>query len=180
MARLPTPEVLREILRYEPESGKLYWLPRRIDLCKNERAMNSFNAQFAGKEAFTADNGDGYLCSHLTGRTLRAHRVAWAIFHGRWPANQIDHINGNRKDNRICNLRETTNAQNQRNRRPRQGCTSRYKGVGYVPKLEKWQARITDTRGKRVNLGFYKTEEEAHSAYARASEKHHGPFGRVR
>lgn len=53
--------------------------------------MAAFNSQFAGKEAFTADNGDGYLCSHLAGRTMRAHRVIWAIVHGRWQARIVAH-----------------------------------------------------------------------------------------
>jgi len=138
--------------------------------------MAAFNSQFAGKEAFTADNGDGYLCSHLAGRTMRAHRVIWAIVHGRWPKDQIDHINGNRKDNRICNLRETTNATNQWNRRPQRGCTSAYKGVTFIRRSGRWQARIV-AHGKRRSLGVFDTQEEARDAYLRASKKYHGEYG---
>ena len=175
---LPSPELLRKLLRYEPDTGKLFWLHRDIDLCASNHAMIAFNAQFAGKEAFTADNGDGYRCSHLFGKTMRAHRVIWAIVYGEWPKEQIDHINGHRSDNRIGNLREAKNWQNAHNSRCSSLNTSGYRGVHKVTGREKWQARIT-LRGKRLSLGMYDTPEQAHEAYKHASQLYHGEFGRA-
>lgn len=171
-------DTLRLLLRYEAATGKLFWKPRTLDLCISAKAMNVFNTQFAGKEAFTADNGDGYLCGHMRGKTMKAHRVIWAIVHGVWPKDQIDHINGNRRDNRIDNLRETSNAQNQWNRKPKRGCKSRYKGVSYIRKSGKWQARIV-VNGQRKSLGHFGSEQDARKAYAAASLKYHGEYGRV-
>ena len=89
---------LRERLRYEPETGKLFWL----------------NGQRAGREA-GGDNGRGYRCVHLGRFMLLCHRVAWALHYGAWPSGMLDHINQNRSDNRIENLRLTSFAENQRN-----------------------------------------------------------------
>jgi hypothetical protein len=175
---LPSPNLMRKLLRYEPDTGKLFWLERSIDLCISERALAAFNAQFAGKEAFTADNGDGYRCSYLFGRTMRAHRVIWAIVYGDWPKDQVDHINGVRSDNRICNLRAATHSQNAHNARHSSLNTSGFRGVHRVYGRDRWQARIT-FNGKRISLGVYQTPEEAHDAYRRASKQYHGEFGRA-
>ena len=173
-----SPDTFRRLLRYEPETGKLYWRSRTIDLCTSENAMKGFNTQFAGKEAFTADNGEGYRCSCIRGRQFKAHRVIWAIVHGKWPKDQIDHINGDRSDNRLCNLREVTNAQNQWNRKPSAGCISRHKGVTFIRRTKRWQARIV-VNGKRQSLGVFPTESAARDAYSKASRQLHGEHGRV-
>ena len=175
----PIPAQLRELLRYDPDSGKLFWKERSLDQCSNERTMRAFNAQFAGKEAFTADNGDGYRCSHIFGRTYRAHRVIWAMVHDYWPENQIDHINGRRDDNRLSNLRHLSHAENQQNRKPKTGCLSSLKGVTYIRRSKRWQARIC-ANGVRRHLGVFDTQEQAHAAYCKASEIYHGDCGRSR
>ena len=105
----PTPEELRELLRYEPETGKLYWLPRTS-------GWKGFNATYAGKEAFTATDSGGYRIGSLNKARYRAHQVIWALAHGDWPE-VIDHINGDRSDNRIENLRNATDAENRKNAR---------------------------------------------------------------
>lgn len=102
-----TPDEVRTLLRYEPETGKLYWLPRYA-------GWSGFNALHAGKEAFTAVDSGGYRIGSIKDKRYRAHRVVWAIVHGEWP-DHIDHINGDRQDNRIENLRSVTSAENRKN-----------------------------------------------------------------
>jgi len=153
-----TPEVLRQLLSYNPVSGKLFWLRRNGD----EKATKIFNALFAGKEAFTYRMGK----KHLQGRILRhgflAHRVAWAIYHGEWPKGQIDHINGIQTDNRIENLRVVTSREN--------SCNSKIHRAGHLPgttynkKEGKWKAQVTEN-SKRICIGRFGTAIEAHKAY---------------
>lgn len=112
---LPSPEVLRQLLRYEPDTGKLFWLHRAADLFPSKSAAKSWNARFAGAEALATDNGQGYLAGRINGRPLKAHRVVWAISYGEWPIGEIDHINGNPGDNRIANLRAVGRTENTRN-----------------------------------------------------------------
>lgn len=92
-----------------------------------------------------------------------AHIFAWYVTYGKMPDNQIDHINGVRDDNRIINLRDVTNQQNQFNRKVK-GVTQRTNG--------KWRARI-GINGKRISLGDFDTEEEARQAYLDAKKIYH-------
>ena len=92
---LPTISVVRNLLRYEPDTGKLFWLPR---------GGGRFDKLFAGKEAFTATDPGGYKYGSLQSHTMRAHVVAWALAYGKWPDGHIDHENGIREDNRLKNL----------------------------------------------------------------------------
>lgn len=117
---LPSPEVLRQLLRYEPETGKLFWLDRPLSFFKAgaksaEWGQRKWNSRYAGQEAFTAVRNTGYYHGRIFDVGCQAHRVAWAIHHGQWPLGEVDHINGDRKDNRICNLRDIPKAHNQRN-----------------------------------------------------------------
>jgi len=73
---------LRRLIRYEPDTGALYWLPRDVSDCGSARARNRFNTIYAGHEALTADNGTGYRAGTLMGHSAKAHRVAWALFYG--------------------------------------------------------------------------------------------------
>ncbi len=97
---------------------------------------------------------DGYLYIHVGNRKIAAHRVAWVLVTGNQPVSQIDHINGNRSDNRWDNLRQVTNQQNQLNR-PTTGITK----VG-----SKWRARLS-IDGKTVSLGTYECPVIAHLKY---------------
>lgn len=99
---------LLEVLRYDPESGALTWLPRP--------AAHSFNSRYAGKPAFTYSTEKGYLTGRVDRQLLRAHRVAFCIMTGRWPE-QVDHVNGNPSDNRWANLREVGDYEQARNKK---------------------------------------------------------------
>ncbi|WP_446719173.1 HNH endonuclease signature motif containing protein [Halocynthiibacter sp. C4] len=102
---------------------------------------------------------------------MRAHRVIWAMFYGRWPAKDIDHINGDRTDNRISNLRHVSRAENARNSSRSSANTSGRTGVYKVKKSGKWNARIR-VDGRFINLGFFKEFEAACAARAVAESKY--------
>lgn len=113
----------------------------------------------------------GYLAFCVCGKKYLAHRLAWLYLHGAWPANQIDHINGIKTDNREANLREATNGQNQQNlKRCRAHNKSGFLGVS--KNKMRWKAEIT-TNGNRVHIGTYDTPQEAHAAYILAKSKLH-------
>lgn len=106
-------------------------------------------------------NGEGYLVIEISRKCYQAHRIAWFLHYNEWPENKIDHINGIRNDNRICNLRDVTDIENSRNIGLSSANTSGYPGV--TRKNEKWQARI-GIGGTRLHLGSFDTFEEAVSA----------------
>lgn len=174
---LPTPEQLRELLRYEPDTGKLFWLPRPREMFTKDRLHLSWNSRHAGKEAFTASNR-GYKVGRVFDLIHQGHRIAWAVHFGEWPAGLIDHIDGNRSDNRICNLREATQSENGMNRGATRANSSGLKGAAWSEKYGKWESRIK-AAGKAKFLGYFDTAEEAHGAYVKAVSTHHGEFART-
>lgn len=165
-------DLLRVLLRYNGESGKLYWLARSRDLflsCKNPaRACAIWNTKYAGKEAGT--DFQGYVAvgfksfGHVS---IFAHRIVWAMHHGEWPAEFIDHINRDRSDNRISNLRSVSKVENQRNHPRHAHNTSGVSGVNWDKARGQWRAYITIGR-KQVSLGRFPSFEEAVSARKRA------------
>ena len=112
-----------------------------------------------GKEAKNT-NLKGHL--HIThdGILLKYHRLAWAIYYGEWPKDQIDHINGIRGDNRIANLRSVSNQENSKNRRRSSNNTSGYMGVSFHKGSRKWQSYIC-VDGKFIFLGKFADKEDA-------------------
>lgn len=125
-----------------------------------------WNTRYAGKEAFTAIS-NGYRRGRIFDHSFSAQRVVWAYVHGKWPANDIDHINGKRDDNRIVNLRDVTNADNHKNMRKRSDNTSGFTGVTWCKLYNKWNASI-QVSGKRKNLGYFHDIDEAKTARMRA------------
>lgn len=168
-------EQLRELLRYDPQSGKMFWRPRDKSLFRDgkmtaEHSRSIWNARYAGTEAFTADDGKGYLVGGIFGRTHLAHRVIWALVHGEWPTNQIDHINGNRADNRIENLRAATAQENAQNTKLPADNTSGVIGVSWRKRDSKWHASIK-ANGQAIFLGYFECFEDAVAARKAAEVK---------
>ena len=165
---LPSPEALRQLLTYDPESGVFHWKFRNGS-CSYTRA---FNTRFAGKAAFATRDGNGYFAGQILGITLKAHRVAWAIHFGWWPREMIDHINGVRSDNRISNLRDVTYAQNGKNVGPKRKALNLPTGVSTRPHLKSrpFVARI-ELNGRPHHLGCFATADDAHKAYLSAAAK---------
>ena len=119
----------------------------------------------------------GYVEIALEGKRYLAHRLAWLYVYGIFPVNLIDHVNGNRADNRISNLREASrseNAQNMRNAHDDNGSSGL---LGVSKNGYGWQARIC-LNGKQRYLGTFPTPQEANSAYLSAKREIH-PFGNI-
>ena len=118
---------------------------------------------------------DGYAVLKFRGASFLAHRLAWFYVHGFWPKEYIDHKNGDPADNRLCNLRESTNSENQQNLKARRENTAgKLLGTAWHKRKRKWIARIGIGR-ERIFLGYYPTAEEAHEAYLSAKTDIH-PF----
>lgn len=156
-----SPSILRQILRYDPETGKLFWLFRDRSFFNSERHWKQWNTAHANKEAFTAGGGS---MLHRHGKIFNvlyyAHLVAWAIHHGEWPTDNIDHIDGVECGNKISNLRLASQQVNMQNKRQYASNSSGVSGVSWHKKHKKWQAYITINK-KRIHLGFFSDLEEA-------------------
>lgn len=110
----------------------------------------------------------GYIAVCIDGANYTAHRVAWALATGAWPNGVIDHINGNRADNRICNLRDVGQTENMQNvHAPKSNNKLGFRGVSLHRRSNKFAARVMHN-GKYISLGLYQTPEEASAAYQRA------------
>jgi hypothetical protein len=172
-----TPDELRKLLRYEPETGKLFWKERTPDMFGDskqtaEHKCSRWNSRLAGKEAFNGINIEGYKRGLIWSRQYIAHRIAWAVHHGSWPEQQIDHINGVKTDNRMCNLRDVSATENGRNRTLQANSTSGVTGVNWNKGARKWRACIR-VQQKYVYLGHYRAIDDAIAA-RKAAEIEHG------
>lgn len=175
-------DLLRTLLRYEPDTGRLFWLRRDVGLFEAtpnktaEQLCKWWNGCFAGAEAFTATGNHGCRHGKLFNTAFYAHRVAWAIQHGFWPEHEIDHINGNRADNRIENLRAVDHQTNMQNKKLYRSNGSGEHGVSYHPGKDRWQAYIT-VSGSRRHVGTFRTVEAAIDA-RRNAQRAAGVFHR--
>ena len=173
---LPTVEYLRKTIRYDAKTGRMYWLKRTKEQFSPktlgvEKRVKYWNTKFAGKETALYTDGQGYPRCKINKTAYGAHRVAWALYHGAWPDKQIDHINGNIKDNRIVNLRCVSMTENARNqKRP---CTNKsgFIGVHWDKKASKWRAAIGVNR-KKIILGYYDNITDAANARQTAEKKY--------
>lgn len=164
--QLITQSLIKSSLDYDPITGAFTW---RIRPSNNTRA---------GQSAGTI-NQHGYLHIRLGGFGYQAHRLAWLYIHGKLPDSQIDHINGQRADNRLVNLREATHGDNMRNIARNKRNTSGYRGVSYVKESGKWESR-TKFNNKTYYFGHFDTAEEASRVYLAFIAEHHGEFSHVR
>ena len=156
---------MQDCISYDPESGVMTW-----------KKVLSNRAKLGGICGGNIDSkGYGRVC--FDGKQYRAHRVAWALFYGQEPDQQIDHINGNRLDNRIANLRLASNAENSRNCRLSKNNTSGVTGVCYHSRAKKWFAQIMFNR-KNHFLGLHDTKEKAIEARKKAETQYFGQFAK--
>lgn len=165
-----TPNQLRGLLRLDENTGKLYWLKRDI----KKPSDRQWNGKYAGKEAFTYVGKRGYLRGSIHNKPYMAHRIVFAIYTGEWPT-LVDHINGDKTDNRPSNLRPATPSQNQHNQKLSKRNSSGIKGVSWSERDKRWCAQITVNK-KRINLGSFLTREEAAKASERARTLYHNSY----
>lgn len=152
---------LREVLVYDETTGFLFWKDcgsRRDKMQRADRACGN----------------EGYLGIRLNGKTIRSHRAAWIYVNGHIPEGMdIDHINRNRKDNRIENLRICTRRLNCQNTTlPRKNNSTGFLGVSYQKCCGKYVASIGH-KGKRKTIGRFNTAEDASAAYWEAKRRLH-------
>ena len=152
-----TQEELQELFNYNPETGIL------------TRAKDLHKGRWKAGDTIGFDNGNGYKRTIIKGKKYYIHRIIWMYVYGEMPK-VIDHINGNKSDNRISNLRNTNYQGNGYNGNIRGG-SSKYKGVTFHKSTQKWRAQI-HINGTGRSLGLYNTEEEAYSARLKAEEKY--------
>ena len=176
--KLPDLDLLHKLLVYEPETGRLLWRPRPLEMFSSPAVHGTWNTRWAGKHVGSQNGKD--VCFMFHGRWLKAHRVAWYMHYGHEPEGSIDHINGNPKDNRISNLRVVSHQENIRNLPVRSNNRSGVLGVSWDATKGKWYASIR-AEGKTLSLGRYDTLEKAKAARKQADLKYgyHPNHGRV-
>jgi hypothetical protein len=155
---------LREILHYDPKTGVFRWASPRPKVRVGEVAGGISPA--------------GYLQIYIDRYRYFAHRLAWLYVAGEWPKYEIDHINGNKSDNRFCNLRHATKSDNGRNRALYKNNSSGFKGGRWDTARGKWRAEIR-VNGQRIHLGRFANPIHAAVAYRQAALKFHGKFAPV-
>lgn len=149
---------LREVLNYDATTGVFTWRT------KTSRKV------IVGREAGSLTR-HGYVSIRIDGKAYYAHRLAWCYMHGDWPDAEIDHINGDKTENHISNLRQATRKQNMENRVQPIGASG-YRGVCWLEANQKWRANIVHNR-KNIYLGLFSTAEEASAAYREAASFFH-------
>ena len=146
-------------MQYEGATGYLYWT--------NPASRAVKPGQIAGRVT-----DKGYRQIMVDGVRYAGHRLVWLLHHGCFPEHEIDHINGDRDDNRISNLREATKSENQQNI----GGSRKHSKTGLVGASyhagNRWKAQIR-VNGKKYHLGLFSSPEEAHLAYLRAKAEMH-------
>ncbi len=162
---------VRELLSYDAESGVFTWKPRALSEFSCARLGSTWNTRYAGKEAGKTSSG-GYIQIWIDGKQQAAHRLAWLISYECWPAGDIDHVNGVRRDNRIANLRDVTRSENLKNAAIPKTNTSGVMGVSWMSHIGRWQAYI-QVDGCRSTLGYYTDFDEA-VAVRKAAESRYG------
>lgn len=158
------------LVSYEPETGLFRWKDRR----------NSYGGCVNRGDIAGTVHRDGYIVINFSGRLWRAHRLAYLFMTGDVPPKgmDMDHINGDRADNRWVNLRTATRSQNNYNMRRTKLNVSGVKGVSWVAERGQWLARIT-VEGRKIHLGQFDEKERAIAARKEGERRYHGEFARA-
>ena len=171
---LPPIYLLRKLLRYEPDTGKMFWLERTPNMFANTGKGGArgccarWNSKNAEKLALNHLNSHGYFAGRIFGDLYLAHRVAWAMCSGQTLFEQIDHQNGIRTDNRIHNLRCVSNCENTKNAKIRLDNKSGITGIRKQGRL--WVAQIGGSKNRK-HLGSFSKLEEAILAREKAKKE---------
>jgi hypothetical protein len=159
------------MVAYNPETGSMLWLHKP----EGEKDAVRWNSRYAGKECGTIDD-KGYrrilfrFCPDKTFK-IRAHRLAWFIAYQKMPEGEIDHINQNKADNRLSNLRDVSREINQRNGTRKRNNTSGVPGVSWHKQSRKWCAQV-NLLGVHHHIGSFSEIEKAGLAVQAFRAKH--------
>lgn len=164
MSKEITLDILKNCLTYDENNGDFIWIVN-----KGIKKIGDI----AGNKHWT-----GYIRIKIGQKEYLAHRLAWFYKTGKWPKNQIDHINSIRNDNRFCNLREATQQQNNFNKTKKKNTASLYKGLTWRKDIQKWNSRIT-INDKCINLGYFDTQEEAYQVYMNKAKELFGDYAKL-
>ncbi len=169
-----TYEQVKRYFSYDPKTGIVTW---------TENVHNKSNSRPGDKAGGMMPIGYIGTAFRIGGEKKFAymHRIAWMLTHKKWPEGQIDHINGNRADNRLENLRDVPLGTNRKNMKKPKNNTSGYMGIGWDKGRNKWNVKI-GVNGKTVNIGRFKELDEAIAAREQAEieygfHKNHGRTG---
>jgi len=161
---------LHEMLTYYPDNGALVWKERPRSHFKSDRDHLWWNKTFSGSLALNYQKHNGYLEGTIDGKPYLAHRVIWYMVHGEWP-DQIDHINGNKNQNHLSNLRNVDQRTNGRNQKRSSLNTSGVTGVYWHKTSSKWRS-VIKVDGHRKYLGHFDDFNEAVKARKEAEVKY--------
>lgn len=152
-------ETLKTLVTYIPETGEFFW---------------KIGVRGSTKEKLAGGKSDGYTIIRIDKKNYKSHRLAWLFVHGVWPSFEIDHINGVRSDNRLCNIRDVSrcvNAQNLIESMPKRSKDAPL-GVSWHRAAKKWRAMIWDG-SKNIYLGLFEDADIAHMEYVKAKRLMH-------
>ena len=167
---LPTPERVRSLVRFD--GADFYWLPRPVSFFVSPGQWRAWTTKWSGKKIAIKQQNNGYHGIRIDRALIMLHRLIWVLHYGDWPKGEIDHINGDKYDNRIENMRDVDKSMNMRNQKVRSDSTSGFPGVFYSNYHKAWRA-IIRTREARKHLGSFKTREAAIEA-RRAAQVEYG------
>lgn len=166
---MPANERLHQLLEYNADTGVLKWRERdassfaATDGRSPAGNANHWNSMRAGKAAGCRHKVTGYVTVDVDQVKLKAHRLIWAMMTGEAP-DVVDHINGDRADNRWANLRNASAQVNAKNKRLYANNSSGMMGVSFHKRDKVWQVKINAAPGEEVHLGSYDTRAEAVAA----------------
>ena len=159
-----TVKEIKQLLKYE--DGLLYWRPRTKDMFDSLKKYNAWKTRCEGKIA-GGKTSTGYVSIEVNNFVFRAHRAIWAMHNGKWPNGEIDHINHNRSDNRIENLREVNRFEQMKNKTKYSSNNTGTTGVVFVKKNKNYRAHIS-CDGKMHWLGTFNNKDDAIAARKKA------------
>lgn len=159
---------IRKLFNYDHETGQLIWRDRELAEFQSTQSWRTWNSRYSGKAAGSYTERLNCIVLGINGKSYKAHRVVWIWHYGEWPRQQIDHINGDGRDNRIENLRDVSCSENHKNMPVNQNSRSGIIGVR-LHKDGAWVAEIK-VGEKYVHLGSYSDIRLA-AAARKAAEK---------
>lgn len=174
-----TQDYIKERFSYNQKTGHLSWKNRPEHDFISKKYQSIFNARFANKESGSFCNG--YLRTQIDKKSYFNHLIIWVYVYGRYPEKNIDHIDGNRANNKIENLREVTKLENAKNQKLYKNNGSGFSGVRFDKSLNKWRVQIGSGKNRK-HIGIFEERDAAIRARQKAEKErgYHENHGRLK